>query len=204
MIRRSTLSLILIASVSTVASTGSLADQITDQIDAGRRSYEAGDARVAIQALQFAVAEIEAQLRQRQLLLLPEPLPGWSADDAVSESGGLAAMIAGTNLSRSYRNDSTGAGVQISIIADSPLLSMMGMMMSSPMMMQATPGSSPYLHEGYRGMMEQNQDGTIKVSLMVGSRILVQIEGDGSANRETLEAFLTRMDLSNLEKALLG
>jgi hypothetical protein len=200
MLHRSMLPLILTAAIGASAN----ADQITDQIDAGRRAYEAGEARVAMQALQFAIAEIETQLRQQQLQLLPEPLPGWSAEDAVSESAGLAAMIAGTNLSRSYRNDTTGASVQITVTADSPLLAMMGMMMSSPMLMQANPGSSPFLHGSYRGMIEQNEDGTTKLSLMVGTRILVQIEGEGGADRQALEAYLQALDLPNLEKALLG
>lgn len=184
--------------------TAAQADQVTEQIDAGLRAYEAGDSRVAIQALQFAVAEIETQLSQKQLELLPQPLPGWSAEDAVTETGGLAAMIAGTNLSRPYRNDESGAGIQISITADSPLLSMMGMMMSAPMLMQAQPGSSPYTHAGFRGMMEKADDGNLKITLMVGTRILLQMQGSGGATREALEAYLDAMDLSNLEKALLG
>jgi hypothetical protein len=200
MLHRSMLPLILTAAIGASAN----ADQITDQIDAGRRAYEAGEARVAMQALQFAIAEIETQLRQQQLQLLPEPLPGWSAEDAVSESAGLAAMIAGTNLSRSYRNDTTGASVQVTVTADSPLLAMMGMMLSSPMLIQANPGSSPFLHGSYRGMIEQDEDGTTQLSLMVGTRILVQIEGKGGADRETLEAYLQAMDLPRLEKALLG
>jgi hypothetical protein len=200
MLHRSMLPLILTAAIGASAD----ADQITDQIDAGRRAYEAGEARVAMQALQFAIAEIETQLRQQQLQLLPEPLPGWSAEDAVSESAGLAAMIAGTNLSRSYRNDTTGASVQVTVTADSPLLAMMGMMLSSPMLIQANPGSSPFLHGSYRGMIEQDEDGTTQLSLMVGTRILVQIEGKGGADRETLEAYLQAMDLPKLEKALLG
>jgi hypothetical protein len=204
MLRHSTLPLLLSAAIGITASAGANADQVTDQIAAGLRAYEAGEARVAMQALQFAAAEIETQLRQRQLLLLPEPLPGWSAEDAVSESGGLAAMIAGTNLSRGYRNDTTGASVRITITADSPLLAMMGMMMASPMLMQANPGSSPFLHGSYRGMIEQNEDGTTKLSLMVGTRILVQIEGEGGADRQALEAYLQALDLPNLEKALLG
>ncbi|ESQ09151.1 MAG: hypothetical protein N838_20830 [Thiohalocapsa sp. PB-PSB1] len=180
------------------------ADPVTDQIDAGRRSYEAGDSRVAIQALQFAIAEIESQLRQQQLKLLPEPLPGWSADDPVSETGGFAAMIAGTNLARTYRNDSSGAVVQIGVTADSPLLAMMGMLMSAPMLMQTDPRNSPYTYGGFRGMMETNEDGNIKITLLVGTRILLQMEGRDGADRQMLEAYLKAIDLTDLEQALLG
>ncbi|MGB5833032.1 MAG: hypothetical protein WBG92_13710 [Thiohalocapsa sp.] len=181
-----------------------LADQVTDQIDAGRRAYEAGDSRVAIQALQFAVAAIETDIRQQQLRLLPEPLPGWTADDAVAGGGGITAMIAGTNLARSYRNEATDAKIQISVTADSPLLSIMGMVMATPMLMQADARNSPYAFEGFRGMTETTDDGTVKITLMVGSRILVQIEGSNGADRQVIETYLKAMKLNQLEKALLG
>jgi hypothetical protein len=77
-------------------------------------------------------------------------------------------------------------------------------MMSAPMLMQAQPGSSPYTHTGFRGMMEKDDDGNLKITLMVGTRILLQMQGSGGATREDLEAYLDAMDLSNLEKALLG
>jgi hypothetical protein len=196
----STVSLITLLLASGVPAT---ADPITDQIDAGRRAYEAGDARVAIQALNFAVAQIEEQLKAVQLQLLPAALPGWTAEDAVSESGGLAAMIAGTNLSRSYRREEDGAALTISITADSPLLAMMNMMMSTPMLLQTDPGSSPYTFGGFRGTLKKDDDGSETIMLMVGSRILVQLEGSG-VDRQTLEAYLEAMNLSQLEKALLG
>ncbi len=179
------------------------ADPITDQIDAGRRAYEAGDARVAVQALNFAVAQIEEQLKAVQLQLLPAPLPGWTAEDAVSGSGGIAAMIAGTNLSRGYRREADGATLSISVTADSPLLAMMNMMMSTPMLMQADPGSSPYTFGGFRGTLKKGEDGTQTVMLMVGSRILVQLEGSG-VDLQAMETYLEAMDLPQLEKALLG
>jgi len=180
------------------------ADTVTDQIDAGRRAYESGDSQVAIQALQFAISEIESQLQQQRLALLPEPLPGWSADEAVSDSGGIAAMITGNSLSRTYRKDDGDATVQINVTADSPLLSMVGMMMSSPMFAQAGTGSKPYTYGGFRGMIEQGDGGDVKITLMVGTRILVQLDGSGGADRATLERYLEAMKLPELEKALLG
>lgn len=193
-----------VAAIAIIVPLSALADPVIDQIDAGRRAYEAGDSRVAVQALQFAIAEIESQLKQQQLKLMPEPLPGWSADDAVSESGGFASMVAGTNLARTYRNDTTGATVKISLTADSPLLAMMGMMMSTPMLMQVDPRNSPYSYGSFRGVMETGEEGNVKVTLMIGTRILLQVEGGDGADRQMLEAYLEAMNLRDLEKALLG
>ena len=184
--------------------TYAAAEPVIDQIEAGRRAYEAGDARVAIQALQFAVAQIEEQLRAKQLTLLPEPLAGWTAEEPAAGTGGLAAMIAGTTLTRTYHNEGTGAEVTITVTADSPLLSMMNMMMTTPMLMQATPSNTPYTYGAFRGILEQQGAEATKITLMVGTRILVQVDGNGQTDRQTLEAYLEAMNLQNLEKALLG
>lgn len=183
-----------------------VADSITDQIDSARRAYERGEPRVAIQALEFAAEEIKAQLTAEQLKVLPDPLPGWSADDAESATPGFAQMITGTNLTRRYAEAQTGAQVEIIVTADSPLLGMMGMMIGSPMMMQAAGGNTrPFGFQGHRGTIEQDPDGgSIKIALMVGTRILIQLDGSGGATRQDLEAYLGAMDLKALEKALLG
>ena len=196
---------ILILSGSLLAGTAN-ADSITDQIDAARRAYENGEPRVAIQALEFAAEEIKSQITAQQLKVLPDPLPGWSAEDPESQTPSFAAMIAGTNLTRRYANAETGARVEISVTADSPLLGMLGMMIGSPMMMQAAGGNTrPFSFEGHRGTIEQDPDaGTTKVALMVGTRILIQLEGSQGADRQVLEAYLKAMDLKALEKALLG
>lgn len=181
---------------SLLAAGSALADPITDQIDAAKRAYEAGDAQVAIQALEFAAAQIQERLKAEQLQLLPPPLPGWTADEPVSDAGGIAAMFTGTNLTRTYRKEG-GGSVTISITADSPLLSMM------TTLMQASPSATPYTHAGYRGVLETHQDGSSRILLLIGTRIQVQVEGSG-VERQALEAYLDAVKLDQLEPTLLG
>ncbi|WPL15899.1 hypothetical protein Thiowin_00828 [Thiorhodovibrio winogradskyi] len=180
------------------------ADPVTDQIDAALRAYQSGEPKVAIQALQFAAAQIEEQLAEQRATLLPEPLAGWSAEVADSTSGGLIGLLTGTNISRHYRQDRSGAQISITVTADSPLLTMMNMLMASPMLMQAEPGTKPYSFGAYRGMLQSDGAGDIQLSLMLGTRILLQIEGSGGATKDMLEAYLKAMDLPALEKALIG
>lgn len=179
-----------------LAVTPAFADPVIDQIDAAKRAYETGDERLAIQALEFAVTQIQDKLRAEQLGLLPEPLPGWTADDPVSDAGGIAAMFTGTSLMRTYRQEG-GGSVTISITADSPLLSMM------TTLMQANPSATPYTHGGYRGVLEMHQDGSSRILLLVGTRIQVQVEGS-DVDRQTLETYLDAVKLDQLEQALLG
>jgi hypothetical protein len=174
-----------------------LADPVTDQIDAAKRAYAAGDEQVAMQALEFAIAQIKDKLKTEQLGLLPAPLPGWSADEPVTDAGGIAAMFTGTTLARGYRRAEDNATVTLTITADSPVLSMLSTLM------QANPSSSPYTRGGYRGVLELRDGAASRILLMVGTRIQVQVEGSG-VDQQTLEAYLDAIDFDELEKALLG
>jgi hypothetical protein len=181
-----------------------LADDVTDQLDAARKAYESGELRSAVDTLNFAIAKIQEQVTARLLQLLPGPLPGWQADAAQSESGGLAAMITGTNLSRRYYRPD-GAEVYLSLMADSPLLPMLTMFLSSPFMMQADPGTKPYSLKGQRGMLKHSPDSNdYEASLMVGNRILVQGKGTGLPDEKAVQEYLEALDLDAIQKAFGG
>jgi len=180
------------------------ADEVTDQLDAARKAYESGDLSGAVDTLNFAVAKIKEQVTARLLQLLPEPLPGWQADAAQSESAGIAAMITGTNLSRRYYRED-GAEVTLSLMADSPLLPMLTMFLSSPFMMQADPETKPYSLKGQRGMLKHGAGSNeYEVSLMVGNRILIQAKGSGLSDEKPVQAYLDAMDLDAIQKAFGG
>lgn len=181
-----------------------LGDEVTDQLDEARKAYESGELRNAVDTLNFAIAKIQEQVTARLLRLLPEPLPGWQADAAQSESGGLAAMITGTNMSRRYYRPD-GAEVSLSLTADSPLLPMLTMFLSSPFMMQADPATKPYSLKGQRGMLKHSPDSDgYEASLMVGNRILIQGRGLGLSDDTAVRQYLEALDLDAIQKAFGG
>ncbi len=179
------------------------ADEVTDQLDAARKSYEAGDLRAAVDTLNFTVAKIQEQVSAKLLQLLPEPMAGWQADPGKSESGGIASMIAGTNLSRRYFKDD-GSEVTLHVTADSPLLPMLTMFLSSPFMMQADPTNKPFALKGQRGMLKKDDDGSAEITLMVGNRILVQSKGNTQAGEAAAKQYLEVLDLGAIQKGFGG
>ncbi len=197
-LKRTLLALAVALSVTTAVS----ADEVTDQLETGKKAYEAGELRSAVEALNFAVAKIQEQMTARLLTLLPEPLPGWQADPAASQSGGMAAMITGTALSRRYFRED-GAEVTLNLMADSPLLPMLTMALSMPFMMQANDGMKTYQLKGHRGTIE-HKDGTseYEINLLVGSRLLVQGSGKGLGDQKALEQYLEALDLDAIQKSL--
>jgi hypothetical protein len=181
--------------------TTAAADPVLDQLETAKRAYQAGDSAVAIEALNIAIGQIQQQRTEQQLALFPPPLSGWSAEDATAEAGGIAAAFTGKVLSRTYRHVETGAEVVISITANSPFIGFISGLMQMPLLTQGGAGAGGYLHEGYRGLIEHQQDGSAKVSLLVGNDLLLQLDGSAGADQEMLEAYLENIDLERLEQA---
>lgn len=177
------------------------ADVVLDQIDSARRAYQAGEPGVATAALNVAIAQILQQQTEKQLQLFPEPLPGWSADDAGAEATGFMTALTGKVLSRTYRQTETGAELVMTISANSPFLGFISGLMQTPLFMQGAGGLGAYVHQGYRGLLEPQENGATKLSLVIGSSILLQLEGSQGADADTLEAYLSAMDLKALEQA---
>jgi hypothetical protein len=178
------------------------ADEVTDQLDTARKAYQAGELRSAVQALNFATARIQEHINDQLLKLLPEPLSGWEAEPAQSEAAGLAAMVAGTVISRTYRR-ADGAEVGLRLMADSPMMGMMAMMMQSPLLMQASRDMRVYTNRGHQGMI-QHAEGSSEweISLMVGNRIVIQAKGNGLQDQKPVEEYVNAIDLNAVQKSL--
>lgn len=191
--------LALAGALTIAISGGAAADGVTDQIDSARAAYEAGRLKEAVDTLNFAVAEIQTRITDQPLLLLPEPLEGWQADEAQSESAGIAAMITGTNLSRRYYRDD-GAEIEIGLMADSPMLPMLTMFLSTPFMMQADPNTKPFTMKGLRGMIKR-EDGNLEVTLIQGGNTLIQLTGSGGVDEPTIRQYIDALDLEGIRSA---
>lgn len=189
--------LLLLLSPGTLA----LADEITDRIANARAQYEAGELRAAMRTLQFAIAGIQEKVDRTLLSLLPAPLPGWQADEAVSETAGFAALVAGTNLTRRYLRDD-GALVEISILADSPMLPMMTLVLTNPLLVALDPDTRVYSDAGQPGTIEHEPGSDRwRISLLVADRILLQVEGSGLSDEAAVEAYLRAVDLDAVRRA---
>ncbi|NEV63515.1 hypothetical protein [Thiorhodococcus minor] len=191
----------LVAMALTLSSAGQ-ADEVTDQIDAAKKSYESGELRTAVETLNFAVAKIQEQMTESLLKLLPDALDGWTADPPESQSGGMAAMITGTTLTRRYTRED-GAEVTLNLMADSPMMPMLTMAMSMPFVMQSNQDMKTYSFKGNRGMVEHAADTTdYEVTLMVGNRLVIQGQGSQLEDIKPIEAYFERLDLDAIQAAL--
>ncbi len=192
----------LVAGMS-VAGTA-LADEVEEQIDLGRQLYGEGDYRGSVEELQYAISQIQEKLNEQYMELLPEPLEGWQADEPQAQSGGGMAMFGGgTQVSRDYRNEQGAGQIHVQILADSPMLAAMSMMIGNPMLMQGEQGTKAYRKGRTKGMIK-SRGGNVEITLLVANRILVTVKGSNVSGKEPVEAYLDAMDLRAIEKAFSG
>ena len=186
------------------ASTATPADDVTDQLDVAREAYEAGNLSQSVDELNYAIAQIQEQLNNSYVKLLPEPLAGWTAEAAAAQAGGMAILGGGTSMSRKYSNVSGGT-VEIQVYANSPMIQGMSMMLSNPMLMQMDPSSKMYRYKGNKGVIKHAAgSSSYEISLLLKNTIMVQISGDGLADKAPVVDYLKAMDLDAIKEAFTG
>lgn len=176
-----------------VVSTSLLADDVTDSIQEATAAYESGDIATAVDSLNYAVQLLQQMKGASLAELLPEPLDGWSAEDAESASVGAAMFGGGLTAERSYRKDKSAVDIQI--VTDSPMLQGMMAMFSNPMFAASSGGKMTKIN-GQKVILKYDQgskDG--EVQIMVKNRYMVTVSGD-NVSEDELKAYVEAMDFT--------
>lgn len=163
-------------------------DEITDTLEAVTNAYEAGDFNLAIEELNFALAQMQGLRTESLGTYLPPAPEGWTLEVSSEMSGMLSMAGGGIGAEGTYDGD--GESFTVTIIADSPMISAMGAMLSNPMIASASGGLVTRM--GPVKVLEM--DGSL--STIVDSRILVQAEG---ASSEIMMPILEQVDFDGLK-----
>lgn len=171
------------------------ADEITDSINEAMTQYKNNNYSAASEALSYAL-QLLGQKKGGQLEeLLPQPLPGWTADDASSQAVNAVVIGGGINAERRYHRDNSS--VSIKITTDSPMLQGMMMMLSNPMFATADGGKLERI-KGQKAIVKfdsGNQSGSI--TFVVGNRTLILVEGD-SVTPEDLKNYAAAINFEKI------
>ena len=171
------------------------ADEITDSINEALTQYNNNDFSAASESLGYAL-QLLGQKKGGQLQeLLPQALPGWTADEASSETVNAAIMGGGINAERRYQRDDSS--VTVKFVTDSPMLQGMMMMFSNPMFATADGGTLEKI-KGQKAIIKFNtRDKNGSITIVVGNRTLILIEGN-SVTREDLKNYAAAIDYRKL------
>lgn len=178
-----------------VASNPVLADDVTDSINEALKHYNKGDFADAVQSLDYA-AQLIRQKKGGQLeAFLPNPLPGWKAEEAKSQAMGAAMFGGGVAAERSYVK---GDGrIDVKILTDSPMMQAMMMMFSNPTMATSDGGKLERIN-GEKAIVKYSNDTKDgEINMVIANRFLITVQGNDVA-RQDLISFAQGIDFKKL------
>ena len=179
-----------------------VADEIEDQIKAGLKAYQDKEYKIAMDELKFAMTELEKLAQNENQKLLPQALDGWTMQvDDNNVQAAMSMMGGGTSIGAEYVRDNET--IHLQIIANSPMIAMVGMMINNPMMASMDENTKPYRYKRIKGI-KQTEEGNIEITLLLVGQILIKINGENLKDPAVLEQYLDKLDMNALKEALLS
>lgn len=172
------------------------ADDVMETINEAIRQYKAGKLHDAAGTLDYAAELIRQKRGQTLKDLLPEPLAGWSADEAASQTLGTAVF--GGMVSAERRYEKGDASIKIKIVTDSPLLQSLIAVFANPMIAGMS-GSEVLRIKGQKALIRYSpEERKGELNVVVVNRFLVTLEGHG-VKREDLVGYASAVPYEKLE-----
>ena len=196
MIRRTAIAAVLGAGLAAgSAGVAGAEDEVLKSISEGTDFYNNGEFAEAVTSLNYAVQLIQQKKGEALVKLLPEPLDGWSAQDAESQAAGAAMFGGGITAERKY--EKSDARLTIRIITDSPMMQGVMMMFSNPMFATADGGKLERIGKQKAIVKYDDANRSGSLQMVVANRFLVMVEGD-EVSRDDMLAYANAIDVNKL------
>lgn len=159
------------------------ADDVPARIDAARAAFQKGDLPRAARELDAALRQLHERLGHSLAETLPPPLIGWQAD--ASEIQGLGQVGGGLSVTRAYSHNESS--LNASLILDSPAVEAAAALLANPAATAAQPNMKRVRIGAEDALMRyDNSTKSGEITLVLGSRVLLEIEGENLANGDVL------------------
>ncbi len=190
---RSGLAALTLAALVAAAPMLARADEVTDQIAEAEAAYQKKDIVTAIAALDAAVSLLRQARAEAWKALLPAAPAGWTAEEVQTSAAGASLFGGGTGVTRKYLKGDEN--VEISILAESPLVQAMSAVIGNPMV-AAMAGRVVVI--GGRRLTFMSSDNAFVT--LVADKVLVRVQGSSGLNEAALRPFVTALDFAAIEK----
>ena len=171
-----------------------LADDFTDQLDEAKTAYAKHDLGTAQAALNSASQLLRQQRVELWKAVLPDPQPGWKAEDAEGAAAAMALLGGGVSVSRNYRKDSET--VNIEIVTDSPIIASMSGLLNGLITLD---GAKLIVMDGHKVTYNKNENSYMT---MIGDKALVTVKGQGKVPEDELKTYVKAIKFAEIEKLL--
>lgn len=196
--------LLLVISMVTTFSAPIFADEIEDQITVSLDAYKEKDYKTAVEELKFVTAQLQ-QLHQAELQkLMPKALDGWKEKEQRGNNNAGMAMLGGmgggTGMKSEFQRNREN--VTVEVMANSPMMGMMTMMLKNPTMMAGQKNTKPFRYKKAKGMIKTEKNRS-EITLVLAGQILITVKGRQLEDEAVLKEYLEQLDFSKLKDALL-
>lgn len=160
-----------------------LAMDVPAQIEAARAAYQKNDLPRTARALEAALADVHDRLGRALAESMPTPFSGWQAEQP--EVQWLGQVGGGLAVTRAYAKGE--ASFNASLFLDSPAVEAAAALLANP----AATAAQPHMRRVKIGA----EDGLLRfdaatktgeITMVLGNRILLEIEGDNLSNADVL------------------
>ncbi|MDD3592803.1 MAG: hypothetical protein PHO65_09180 [Sulfurovum sp.] len=176
------------------------ADNVTDPIQTALKAYEDKEYKLAIEELKYATAALQKLEVEENRKLLPGPLEGWEKKDG-DESGQAAMNMFGGGSMTTAEYTRGDEHIELQIIANSPMIATVAMMINNPMFSGAE-GGEPYRYKRLKGIKQKNGD-TTEITLLMAGQIMIKLTGKRLKEESILEKYLDKMEFQKIQSKLL-
>ena len=183
-------------------STAVFADDISDQITAGLEAYQEQDYKTALEELKFVTAQIQQLNQEEMQKLMPKALDGWTEKESSNRDNQVAMsmMGGGTSMKTEFQRDRER--VIVEVLANSPMMQMMTMMLKNPAMLASQKNTKPFRYKKAKGMIKTEKNKS-EINLVLAGQILIKVTGRKLEDDAVLKQYLEQLDFSKLKDALL-
>jgi len=189
----------LLALLSLAVALPVAADEISGQLEKGLKLYEDGKLSQAIGEIEFALAQLKQKKAEALGKIFPEAPSGWTAHKPKSSSAGAGMLGGGISASRRYQDDGKGR-VKIEVIADSPLIQSLAMMLSNPMFLTSGKGGKLVRLQGHKAVLKE-QEQRAELQALIDNKVLVRVTARRVEDPgQVAQDFAAKMDLAKLKE----
>ncbi|RAU20953.1 hypothetical protein CU669_15895 [Paramagnetospirillum kuznetsovii] len=172
-------------------------ESVATRMEAAKAAHARGDIARAASELEAVIADLHGRLGKALAEFLPAPLASWQAE--APETQGLASAGGGFAVSRAYARDD--ASLNATLILDSPAVS------SAALQFAANAPAQPNMRRVKIGGEDAllRWDATNRageIMLILGNRVLLQIEGDSLGSSDLLVDAAKGWNISGIRKYL--
>ncbi len=176
------------------------ADEIVEQIDAGKAFYVGGDLSRALNELEFALNELRARFSDQFMATLPEPPALWSAEEPKMENG-ASLFGAGLMVTRRYQEEKGNGRITAELMVDSPMVQAFSAVLSSPIMIANNPALERIRLGEMNALLKWDAErGTGDLSLAFGGQALAIETGQDLDDKAILIDLMRVWDLKKVKK----